>query len=1030
MKPFCVYAGLTAAIILTICFPCKIKAGEDLTPVSVREGLSGWNLSSSGLPVGSMEYVDHGVLKVTGDFSRARNGNYITVGRKVPQSEFYQELRFKVKSPATRLAVRFGEVNGQAHQFFLRLTGNPEEIQELRVPVTGSPGSHWGGPNDGKMSSALARISFALHTADCAGKDKFSSEFFDIYLTDRENAPRQIGFKPVTIENMFVPPEWKGDIALRLSKKLGSDSKSDLNYVYCDYEGKEVISGTADYDRENDVLSLPPPRKTGTYDLRFPALGITAGVVVSAPFSGEPDGYFAIDSGFSWGDKSDPGKIYSYLKILKYIGVGWNRDRLSWHALNPGAGEFFLKPGKKGYLFDTYRRMAAEVGIKTLDTFHDTPGWNRYGSEKTKISIDWKNPRRWGVSFYPWNLQDAADSFLVFTTYWNDTVKALEVWNEPNGPFGNDFPGEYQSAFTKAISYRLARARSDVQVIGGAFAGNPSEALYRLIIANGTLDDVDAISFHSYSSYAEDEDRMIQMRESQVARLREIEASSGSSRLGIPLWMTEGGSPWRKKDSTGRPTIAEARRSAADIVFSFVEFRALGIARHFLYVFDYYNEGKNNFGHMDANHTPLRSMGAYANLVHQLAHREYIGDLKIEGVLRSRVFAADGKAVAVLCNGLVGEKPDFVTLPADLEIEGVSGIDGRPLTVVDGKVPMRDGVAYVHIREKNIQQYLLTDTRALKLYRIAKNFPGTQRKALPIVFQPADELQGKAYNCDGFTVRPDTVFPISILINNMSNRELTIDPVLRLPENMAAVKFSNGKIVVPPYGRIPFSFAVSLSREMPLNRFALVRLEDRCGNATPIAWSFRRSDQCEIFAAPLEQNNRNSEGADWMPMTDWRTVGTFAAPKNIDARFKVGYTADLLQIQVLVRDKEFFCDYPAGATWNGDSVQVAFQKEGGDYLEYAAAKSRDGFTVYRHSPPAGMSKARVKLQDVSPGEKLYIIDIPKGEFGIASFRAGMKFSFSILVNNNNGTGREGYLLWDGNIASSKNPAEFNQLILK
>ena len=165
-------------------------------------------------------------------------------------------------------------------------------------------------------------------------------------------------------------------------------------------------------------------------------------------------------------------------------------------------------------------------------------------------------------------------------------------------------------------------------------------------------------------------------------------------------------------------------------------------------------------------------------------------------------------------------------------------------------------------------------------------------------------------------------------------------------------------------------------------------------------------------------------------MADWRTVGTFAAPKNIDARFKVGYTADLLQIQVLVRDKVFFCDYPAGATWNGDSVQVAFQKEGGDYLEYAAAKSRDGFTVYRHSPPAGMSKARVKLQDVSPGEKLYIIDIPKEEFDIASFRAGMKFSFSILVNNNNGTGREGYLLWGGNIASSKNPAEFNQLILK
>ena len=71
-------------------------------------------------------------------------------------------------------------------------------------------------------------------------------------------------------------------------------------------------------------------------------------------------------------------------------------------------------------------------------------------------------------------------------------------------------------------------------MIGGAFAGNPSEALYRLIIANGVLEDVDAISFHSYSSYAEDEDRMIQMRESQIAKLREIEASSGSSGNFVP----------------------------------------------------------------------------------------------------------------------------------------------------------------------------------------------------------------------------------------------------------------------------------------------------------------------------------------------------------------------------------------------------------------------------------------------------------------------------------------------------------------
>lgn len=1029
MNSFSRYVALTA-VTLSVWFSPEVRAGGDITPLPVRQELAGWSFADSKLAEATVKYADNGILVLTGDFSKARQGDYITVGRDVPRSAFYRELRFKVKSPAKQLAVRFGEVNGQAHQFYLPLSGKADETQELAVSVAGSPKSHWGGPNNGKMESPLARVQFALHAGDCPGKTVFTAEFSDIRLIEREDAPRQVGFEPVAVERMFVPPGSGSNIELRLSKKLGSVSEADLNYAYYDYAGRKTASGMALYDRNADILSVPAPEKTGAYDLHLPALSIIAGVVVSEPFNGKPDEYFAMDSAFSWGDKNNTGNIRSYLKILRYIGIGWNRDRLAWHGLNPENGEFSLKKGRRGLIYDTYRRMAAEEGIKTLDTFHDTPGWNRYGDEKTNISIDWKNPRRWGVSFYPWNLQDAADSFLLFTSYWNDTVKALEIWNEPNGPFGNDFPGEYQSAFTKAVSYRLARARSDVQVVGGSFAGTPSEALYRLCVANGVLDDVDAMSYHGYSSYAEDEDRMIRMRESQVAKLREIEAASGSSRQGIPWWMSEAGSPWRKKDRAGRPTVDEARRSAADIVFSFTEFRALGFARHFLYVFGYYNEGRNNFGQMDVNHTPLRSMGAYANMIRELAHKEYVGDLKVEGVIRSRAFAGKGDVVVVLCNGLVGDKADYIELPVGLKIESVAGLDGRPLNLVGGKVPMCDGVAYVRIREQNARKFLDADTRAMKLYRIAKNYKPAPRKALPIVFQPADELQGKAYDSDGFTVHSDTQFPVSILINNMSNREITIDPVLRLPEQAKSMGFRNGKVTIPPYGRVPFVFSVSFDAKLQPDKFVFVKLEDRLGNATPIAWSFRRSKQREIPALALRDGDAGSSDGDWIPVVDWRTVGSFAAPKNIDAKFRVLYAADHLQVQVLVKDQTFFCDFPADKAWNGDSVQIALQKLGGEYYEYTAAKSRDGLAAYRHFPSAGMSRLKVELTEQAPGERLYVVDIPAGELAIEDFTAGMKFGFSILVNGNNGTGREGYLVWGGNIASSKNPAEFNQLTLE
>ena len=127
--------------------------------------------------------------------------------------------------------------------------------------------------------------------------------------------------------------------------------------------------------------------------------------------------------------------IRSYLEILRTNGIIWNRDRIDWIPVNPAPGRYEF--GKR---FGRYRKIAADMGIKTL-------------SNK-----------------YPQDLIAAAKSWSDIVRQWSGTIKALEVRNEPDLSFGNCYPPEYVTAFTKAVSRRMAGDNRECKVVGGVFA--------------------------------------------------------------------------------------------------------------------------------------------------------------------------------------------------------------------------------------------------------------------------------------------------------------------------------------------------------------------------------------------------------------------------------------------------------------------------------------------------------------------------------------------------------------------------------
>lgn len=110
----------------------------------------------------------------------------------------------------------------------------------------------------------------------------------------------------------------------------------------------------------------------------------------------------------------------------------------------------------------------------------------------------------------------------------------------------------------------------------------------------------------------------------------------------------------------------------------------------------------------------------------------------------------------------------------------------------------------------------------------------------------------------------------------------------------------------------------------------------------------------------------------------------------------VNYTAGRLQIQVLVKDKEFF------------SVTTRSERLGMGILYRSSFRRREEI-IWDMPQPDVVTASQFIVIPLLSGLKsqgeVYIIDVPAEKFSLASFAAEMKFRFSIRINNN-GTGKD------------------------
>ena len=951
----------------------------------------------------------------------SRHGDYASAVHRFKEPIDAEKLSFTMRGSNRQVAVRLTDSDGQCHSHVLNASGNPEKEQTISIDITGSK-AHWGGKNDGVFRGPLTAFELVVRGKDFGASRQGETEFSAVTI-DSSNVK-------------MVSPDWHIADPAALFRHIGDNAPVVIQtqimtapgsisprYCYLDYNGAEICSGTGKYDHGNGTLSAPPPPGRGFFELIWPTLDIRLGLMVDDPPPAKVDEYFAMDSSLSWGaPPNDEKGIRDFMRILKKNGILWNRDRLSWRSIEPEQGKYIF-----GGRFGLYRRFAEEEGIKALDTFHDTPAWNR--APVTKGNSGSRE------NVYPDNLISAAKSWDAIVKHW-EAMKAFEVWNEPDVNFGNRFPAEYVTAFTKAVSRVFSDNGNNALVIGGVFSTTrPQTRFYRSYIDNGLLEDVDILSYHTYAD--------VSAMEPEVTALRRNEIESGSRRAGIPYWVTESGKP-RPWNGISRGFTAPDQYSAVEITGKAAELRALGIQRYFAFEFKFRQEKTNNFSLMDANRTPMRSMAAYLHLIRVLSHRIYVGDLKGINSFRARVFEGENDLVAVLYNGVKENRKLTIALPEALKVRKAAGIDGRPLAITDGRISNADGITYLFFDKNQEQQFVKADTPAMKLYRLAKDYKPQPRAAKPLVLQPITDLTGFIVCNRGFYVpeADNTIFRIRI--NNLGNTALTFVPDISLPPGCRLLEAPEA-VTIAPQNLAEFQIRIAPGTSAG-TKFQTVRVGDKNGSATPIAFTFGvfRRTELSVPAVParpetpknFQELNQLGDWINFSGQANWTAWQSEKTTPDIESRFRTFYTPEELIFQVLVKDKAHENSYPAFDSWRGDSVQLAVQQRKsedastGKFWELTAAKCAEGQTLYALLGPRRglLRKSSVKFQRLNNDHYLYEIRLNGKELGL-DLKSGSILAASIVVNSGMRGVRTGFLTWGHGIALEKNDLLFQILHL-
>ncbi len=250
--------------------------------------------------------------------------------------------------------------------------------------------------------------------------------------------------------------------------------------------------------------------------------------------------------------------------------------------------------------------------------------------------------------------------------------------------------------------------------------------------------------------------------------------------------------------------------------------------------------------------------------------------------------------------------------------------------------------------------------------------------------------------------------------------EMTLAPefyyIARNPDRklLAAVKGRGAEVLIPQSKALPLSHEV-------------------CGNYLP----------GKLFDANLQLT---AAGRRAPRMALRKKVATYPAVKagEISGFFSAALDRENFELYVEVKDAVHH-PLPGKQPWEGDSVQFAFDGGGrgvaNDRIEFTLTLDREGRARLvknfaapvggdlpeRYTPANEPMRTAAVAGERRNGRTVYCLRLPVSELYPLTVPPNGTLRFSLLANNNDGSGRAYYREWASGIGGEKSPAEYGDL---
>lgn len=198
---------------------------------------------------------------------------------------------------------------------------------------------------------------------------------------------------------------------------------------------------------------------------------------------------------------------------------------------------------------------------------------------------------------------------------------------------------------------------------------------------------------------------------------------------------------------------------------------------------------------------------------------------------------------------------------------------------------------------------------------------------------------------------------------------------------------------------------------------------------------------------PIYEGSRTIDGiidpelADSPPAIDMSkgvvVMGNYGGDDDLSGQLWLHYDQEYFYLSARIKDNVHTAPFSAFDSWRNDSIQFAISEglpgAAAGYYEYGISQTPEGPQIYRFITPNGddfglVSKGQLDIKrHESEQETVYELALPWSELSPSMPLQHGVISFSMLVNDNDGNGRRGYLEWGSGIGSGKKPEAFRTM---